>query len=132
MLTKRPRLPDPLIASVIFAPAAREITLSSVTASSGISEALALEWMTTQDDKAIRRILMNRWGDIADINRFFSALCGQLEGAAIHRYGPSVAMSTTLPPQVPGRTFPFARHFDLLGLPIAEGMSFDADDFVEH
>ena len=132
MLSICARLPDPLIASVIFAPAARNVALSSVTRSPGISDILAFEWMTGEDEGTIEQILRSRWRDGEELKRFVSALCGQLEVAPTHGYGPAVSTSTALLPQVPDRSFPFARHFDLLALPVVEGISFDADEFVEH
>ncbi len=130
MLTTRPRLPDPLIASVIFAPVVRNHTPSSVTASVGTSE--AFEWMLEQDEDAIQQIFRGRQRDVVELKRFVSALCGQLELTATRGYAPAVSTSTALLQRVPARNFPFAGHFDLLALPVVEGISFDADDFIEH
>ncbi len=132
MLTATSRLPDPLVASVIFTPAPRNQTPSSVTAGAGLAEALALEWILGQDDESIARILRARWRDIEEVKRLLSALCGQLELAATRGYAPVVTPTTAPAAQVPPRNFPFAEHFDLLRLPVVEGMSFDVDDFVQH
>jgi len=131
-LTTRPRLPDALIASVIFAPSASNCTLSSVTADVGIGEALTLEWMMAQEGDTVDQALRSRWRDVEEVKRFVSALCEQFDAARTRVYGPALTMSTVLRPEVPARTFPFAGHFDLLALPVVEGISFDVDDFVEH
>lgn len=132
MVQTGPRLPDPLIASVIFAPVACNVTLSAVTARAGFNEASAFEWMMAQDNDTIEHILRSRRYDAEKVKRFVAALCGQGEVATTRGGGPLVTTSMSLLPQVPDRNFPFARHFDLLALPIVEGMSFDADEFVEH
>ncbi len=132
MLTTRTRLPDPLIASVIFAPVPCNHTLSSVTASEGKTESIGFEWVTEHDDNTIEQILRSRWRDVDKVKRFVVALCGQLEAAAIPWYTPAITTSTALLPRVPARNFPFAEHFDLLALPVVEGIRFDADDFTEH
>ncbi len=129
MLTTRPRLLDPLIASVIFAPVARNYALSSVTASGGMNEAVAFEWMVAQDDDTMEQILRSHF---EEVKRFVAALCGQSELVAIRGYGSAITTSAVLLPQVPSRNFPFAGHFDLLALPVVEGIGFDVDDFVEH
>jgi hypothetical protein len=42
-----------------------------------------------------------------------------------------VTSSAATLPEVPSRNFPFVGQFDLLALPVVEGINFDADDFVE-
>ncbi|HME01234.1 MAG TPA: hypothetical protein VKM93_28465 [Terriglobia bacterium] len=131
MLTTHQRLVDPLIASVIFAPAASNYALSSVTASADKGEAMAFEWMVAQDDDTMEQILRSRWRDLEEVKRFVAALCGQLEFGTAAGYGSAVTTSPAALPQVPSRNFPFMGHFNLLALPVVEGMNFDADDFVE-
>ncbi len=132
MRTASLRLPDPLVASIIFAPVARNQSLSSVTASSGLAEALTFEWMMEQDDESIGRIFRSRWRDVEEVKRFVSALCGQLEVNATPGFAALATVGAAVQGPVPRRSFPFAAHFDLLALPVVEGISFDVDDFVEH
>jgi len=53
------------------------------------------------------------------------------KGGRASGYGPAVTTSAVPVPQVPSRNFPFMGHFDLLALPVVEGINIDADEFVE-
>lgn len=132
MPTARPRLSDPLIASVIFAPTARNYTFSSVTASADMSGALALEWMMEQEESVIEQILKSRRCDGREIEQFIQACYQQFGGPIGQGYGAAITTSMSAPARVPARSFPFLGHFDLLARPPVEGMSFDVDDFVEY
>ncbi len=126
------RLPDPSVASHIFAPTDRNPALSSMTAGAALGKALAIQWITEQEDDALRRVLRNCWHDAGDVRRLLAALCEQLATSTSQALSPAISASMPLSPKVPSRGLPFGEHFDFLSLPIVEGMSFDVDDFVEH
>lgn len=132
MLTERPRFPDPLLASVIFAPVAQNETLSSVTASEGVTEAFTLGWIMEQNKEKVRRLSASRWPDAEEFKRFLLAFCSQWETVATPGFAARSALGAMIREQVPPRAFPFATHFNFGTLPVVEGAAFDVDDFVEH
>jgi hypothetical protein len=132
MLTEHSRLRDPLVASIIFAPAPWNHMLSAVSAGEGFAEAIALDWMMEQDSQTVDRILRSQRRDAEEVKRFVAAFCEQLEQSGIRGCGLQAASPTTPTALVLARDYPFAGHLNLLGLPVVEGISFDADDFIEH
>ena len=126
MVGSQPRLSDPGIASVIFAPVPCNYTPSAVTTSAGLTAAFAFEWPTDEEKELFSYALRNRWRDVVEIQRLIAALLGQgLETVT------GIVATIPCASKVPAREFPFIRHLDLLALPIVEGMIFDVEDFAE-
>jgi len=125
------RLTDPGLASVIFAPAPRNGTLSSVTICIDLSDASAIEWVANQEPEMIKYLAAKHLPGGTEFRQLVSCL--------LHLCCTSVAQAPVivantflrLPSEVPARTFPFARHLDILGLPVVEGMDFDLDELLD-
>jgi hypothetical protein len=92
---------------------------------------MAVEWMVAQDEDTLEQILRSRWRDREEVKRFVAGICEQLGSGTVRGYGSAVTSSAATLPEVPSRNFPFVGQFDLLALPVVEGINFDADDFVE-
>jgi hypothetical protein len=124
------RLSDPIVTSPIFAPRPENYALSSVGAQEPALDAVALECLMQFEEPAKQRVLdrirMAAWQKLVA-----EYLRGYLQTSVT---APASSLPSELRTvgrlQIPGRTFPFASHLNLLESPI-EGLVIDLDEFLE-
>lgn len=127
------RLSDPAICSVIFAPSSHNSTLASVTTHVRITEAIAFESLTDPDEFVKRRMFENIRRAAPQVQTIFAEYLRDYLEKWFTTATLKLPSEVALPglEAVPARSFPFASHFNLLGLPEVEGVFFDPDDFIE-
>jgi hypothetical protein len=125
-----------MIASVIFAPAAQNCTLSLATTPQRFGEALVFGSVLDKDEYELvtRRISENiqlaSTQDRAAATQYLADWLGASNVTAAVTLKswskPTIEKKTS----VPDRSYPFASHLNLLATTV-EGMFFDPDDYVE-
>jgi hypothetical protein len=122
------RLTDPSIASVIFAP--RQINSLGYSASSELKlgdmgPGVAFTERAPAVDLVLKTDRLTRWEKQELLLRFMPCLLqtSVTTKSSQGAFAPAV--------MIPDRKWPSKSGFNILALPVREGMSFDLDDFVE-
>lgn len=126
------RLSDPSVCSVIFAPRAENYTLTSATTPMRFADAINFESLVEQNELVKLRLLRNMERAAPELQILIAEYLGdylETSFTTLTLKLPSDIVHRELE-RIPGRSFPFASHLNLVGPP-AEGLSFDLDDFLK-
>lgn len=132
---RQDRFTAPGVSSILFAPPQQNYSLSAVSMTMSLVDALALEWFSGVNEVIAEPRLLGSWltntyekhGRNPDSVTLSISPTGATSSVTL-----ATCSETTLRavPSISTRRFPFVNHYDLLKSPV-EGLFFDPDDFVE-
>ncbi len=127
-VAERHRLTDPSIASVIFAPRHINYVRYSVCSELKLGD-MGRDLAFTEEAPAVELVLktdrLTQWEKQEVLLRFLPYL---LETSVTTKSSQGAFAPGVM---IPDRRWPSKSGFNILALPVREGMSFDLDDFVE-